>query len=78
MCAAFKQIPVVPNQSEEIIGIKHSMVDECVSVKQSHSYGHKPDTGGSSPFALRCHNDAVSLILRILWDSSSSVIQSVI
>lgn len=40
--------PLVPDQSEEIVGSKQSMVDECVSVKQSHSNGHKPLTGNQA------------------------------
>lgn len=32
-----------------IIGSRHRVVDECVSVKQSHSNGHRPLTGDQAP-----------------------------
>lgn len=45
MCAVFRQTLLVSEQTEEIVGSKQSMGDECVSVKQSPTNGHEPPTG---------------------------------
>lgn len=45
MCAVLRQTLLVSEQTGEIVDSKQSMVDECVSVKQSPINGHKPLTG---------------------------------
>lgn len=60
--AVCKLTPWIPSQAREIVGIKHSVADECLSVKQSGSHGYCPLTEDQALFALLCHNDAASLI----------------
>lgn len=60
--AVCKLIPSIPDGAKEIVGIRHSVAHECLSVKHSNSHGYWLLTEDQALFALLCHNDAASLI----------------